>query len=82
MTASLFKGCGGKNRPDLRRPPQWAECLLVFLLKSRDREAIPEDLLEEYREDRLPLLGYVCANFWYGRQVFGIACFQSFEGAQ
>ena len=80
MTANLFEGCGAKDKPDLRKPPQWAESLLVFLLKSRDREAIPGDLLEEYREDRLPLSGHVRADFWYVRQVFGIACYQPFEG--
>jgi hypothetical protein len=80
MTANLFEGCGAKDKPDLRKPLQWAESLLIFLLKTRDRETIPGDLLEEYREDRLPMLGHVRADFWYVRQVFGIACFQPFEG--
>jgi hypothetical protein len=37
-------------------PPRWLECLLILLLRSRDREAISGDLLKEYREERLPLL--------------------------
>jgi hypothetical protein len=61
-------------------PPHWAESLLIRLLKPRDRDSIPGDLLEEYREERLPATGRVCADFWYIRQVFSLASFRNFEG--
>jgi len=66
--------------PSLGKPPLWAESLLVSLLKPRDRETIPGDLLEEYREARLPALGRMRADLWYLRQVFSVACAQPFEG--
>jgi hypothetical protein len=62
------------------RPPLWAESLLIGLLPPRDREAISGDLLEEYREERLPTLGRMRANFWYFRQVIAIASLQQFQG--
>ena len=71
---------GARDRSNFRRPPQWAESLLVNVLNPRDRETIPGDLLEEYREERLPTLGYGRAYFWYIRQVVGIACVRPFEG--
>ena len=80
MTLYSFEDRGTKDRANFRKPPQWAEYLLIGLLKPRDRETIPGDLLEEYREERLPLMGGARANFWYLRQVAGIACFQPFQG--
>lgn len=61
-------------------PPQWTQSLLTNLLKPRDRESIPGDLLEEYREERLPMMGRACANLWYARQILSLAFFQALEG--
>lgn len=49
-------------------PPQWAESLLLLLLKPEDRDVISGDLLEEYRESIAPALGRG-ANRWYVGQV-------------
>jgi hypothetical protein len=54
------------------RPPRWAEWLLQATLTPRDRETIPGDLLEEYREVILPTRGRVRANLWYLRQVLSL----------
>ena len=80
MTINPSERYGVKGQPELRKPPRWAESLLIFLLRPCDQETIPGDLLEEYREERLPLLGHARADFWYIQQVFTIACFQHFEG--
>jgi len=80
MTIHSFEDLSAREQPDLRKPPQWAESLLVPLLKPGDRETISGDLLEEYREERLPRLGHARADFWYIRQVLSIVCFQRFEG--
>jgi hypothetical protein len=69
------KGCAGDDRP-----PRWAEALLMRLLNPNEREAISGDLLEEYREERLPATGRVRAGFWYLRQVISIASVQRFQG--
>ena len=61
-------------------PPQWAQSLLTHLLKTRDWESIPGDLLEEYREERLPMGGRTRANLWYVRQILILAFFQAFKG--
>ena len=61
-------------------PPRWAEFILRQVLKPRDRESIPGDLLEEYREGQLSKLGRTRANLWYIRQVFGIAFSKAFKG--
>jgi hypothetical protein len=50
------------------RPPQWAEALLRVMLKPEDRESVPGDLLEEYRETIVPTRGSA-ADRWYVRQV-------------
>ena len=62
-------------------PPRWAESLLKHVLNPRDRESIPGDLLEEYREERLSNLGRERANLWYIRQMLGIAFFQVFKAS-
>ncbi len=80
MTIHLSEDSGAKEQPDLRKPPQWAESLLVLLLKPGDQETISGDLLEEYREERLPRLSHARADFWYIQQVFSIACSQRFDG--
>jgi hypothetical protein len=50
-------------------PPRWAEFLLQFVVRARDRETISGDLLEEYRESVLPAKGPLRAQFWYWGQV-------------
>ena len=50
------------------RPPQWAETLLLLLLKPKDRESVSGDLLEEYRDSIVPKPG-PAADRWYVRQV-------------
>src|SRR5690349_16159067 len=53
-------------------PPKWAEFLLRVLLRSRDREAVTGDLLEEYRDTIRPTQGPLRAGIWYLRQVMGL----------
>jgi hypothetical protein len=53
-------------------PTPWAEFVLRILLRSRDRETVTGDLLEEYRETILPVQGRVRAGVWYLRQVMGL----------
>ncbi len=53
------------------RPPIVAEELLVSFLRPQDRESVSGDLLEEYREAKLPQLGAARADRWYWRQVAG-----------
>src|SRR6202522_1291739 len=59
----------GVARMSTDEPPRIIERLLLRLLPVRDRETISGDLLEEYREEKLPQLGRVRANYWYLRQV-------------
>jgi hypothetical protein len=56
------------------------QSLLTHILKARDRESIPGDLLEEYQEERLPRLGRARADLWYIRQILSLAFFQAFKG--
>jgi hypothetical protein len=58
---------------ELREPPRWATTLLRLILRSSDRESIPGDLLEEYREAILPRCGGLRADLWYVRQVASLA---------
>lgn len=53
-------------------PPRWAERLLRMVLPRRDRETIPGDLLEEFREVVLPARGRAGASLWYVRQVLSL----------
>ena len=50
-------------------PPRSIERCLLLLLPAQDREAISGDLIEEYREHKLPRLGRLRANLWYAWQV-------------
>ena len=50
-------------------PPRWLQRALLLLLEQRDRETISGDLLEEYREEKLPTLGRARADYWYVRQL-------------
>ena len=54
------------------RPPRWAEALLKSSLRPSDAEAIPGDLLEEYRDVRRPSLGRLRADAWYVKQVLSV----------
>src|SRR5262245_27194604 len=60
------------NAPVVDRPPRWAEWLLRAMLTARDRDTIPGDLLEEYREVILPARGRFRATLWYLRQVLSL----------
>src|SRR5687768_12357796 len=53
-------------------PPKWAENLLRFFLKPRDRDTVTGDLLEEYREVVLPTRGRLRAQLWYLRQALSL----------
>jgi len=75
MTLRHPTGAGSNPEATSKRPPRWAEYLLIHMLKPRDRESIPGDLFEEYREDRAPALGRARANLWYCRQVLSLASF-------
>jgi hypothetical protein len=53
-------------------PPRWAERLLRLLLRTRDRDTVTGDLLEEYREVAVPTLGPYRARVWYLREMVGL----------
>ena len=50
-------------------PPRWMEAILLLTLPQRDRETVAGDLGEEYHAVKLPQLGHLRADLWYGRQV-------------
>jgi hypothetical protein len=52
------------------RHPIWAEYLLYFVLPKPDREAIPGDLIEEFRSKVVPKFGPRAARIWFIKQVF------------
>ena len=80
MTSHYPTGAGASPGASSKCPPQWAESLLMHMLKPRDRESIPGDLFEEYREERVPGLGRARANLWYFRQILSLASFRALEG--
>src|SRR6185436_18515441 len=53
-------------------PPALAELILGALLPLDMRETVSGDLLEEYRESRVPAVGEFRADLWYWRQVGGM----------
>jgi hypothetical protein len=53
-------------------PPDAAELILRALLPLDMRETVSGDLLEEYRESRVPAVGEFRADLWYWRQVGGM----------
>ena len=53
-------------------PPELAEWILGGLLSLDMRETVSGDLLEEYRESRVPAVGEFRADLWYWRQVGGM----------
>jgi len=61
-------------------PPSWLQRALLRFLKARDRETISGDLLEEYREEKVPRLGVLRANLWYLRQLFSFASMRMVDG--
>jgi hypothetical protein len=56
----------------MSNPPAVPHALLLLLLPADGRESVSGDLLEEYREARIPALGRLRANLWYWRQVGGV----------
>ncbi len=53
-------------------PPEAAELILRAILPVAARESVSGDLLEEYRECRVPASGRFRADLWYWRQVGGM----------
>src|SRR5438046_1596609 len=53
-------------------PPHAAELILRGLLPLDMRETVSGDLLEEYRDARVPAAGEFRADLWYWRQVGGM----------
>ena len=53
-------------------PPGVAEVILRGLLPLDMGETVSGDLLEEYRESRVPAVGEFRADLWYWRQVGGM----------
>jgi len=56
---------------DATSPPQWAQTLLGWMLPVDREECVSGDLLEEYRESRLPVHGRFRADVWYFGQLGG-----------
>jgi hypothetical protein len=54
-------------------PPRWMDALLVRLVDARDRDTIPGDLLEEYRDTLLRGETRLRATAHYIRQVLSVA---------
>jgi hypothetical protein len=53
-------------------PPRWLQCLLLLILKRRDRQTVSGDLLEEYREVVFPERGALRGNLWYFKQTLSL----------
>jgi hypothetical protein len=56
----------------MANPPQAAELILRGLMPLDMSETVSGDLLEEYRESRVPAMGAFRADLWYWRQVGGM----------
>ncbi len=52
--------------------PVFPQALLGVLVRADARDAVCGDLLEEYRDLRVPALGELRARLWYWRQVLGM----------
>ena len=63
---------GAHMTDDQPSPPRLAQSLLRTLLRPMDTESIPGDLLEEYREVRLPSLRRMRADVWYVKHVLSM----------
>ena len=57
----------------LAKPPRWAEAILVHLVRREDEQNVTGDLLEEFRESKVPAIGVRRANRWYVAQVAATA---------
>jgi hypothetical protein len=62
----IWRGCGAAETESMMwrtrllfRKPAW-----TLVLRADARETMCADLLEEYREVRIPRLGQVRADFW------------------
>src|SRR5262245_30182102 len=53
------------------RPPRWAELIIGLTVPREQKADVLGDLLEEYRDAKIPALGVRGANRWYARQVIG-----------
>lgn len=53
-------------------PPAVAQAILRALLPVDSIETVSGDVLEEYRDARIPARGQLRADLWYWRQVAGI----------
>src|SRR4029077_13199447 len=60
------------TRMTMADPPKAAERLLRALLPPASVDTMTGDLLEEYRDTRVPAAGRRRADFWYARQVAGV----------
>lgn len=49
-------------------PPAFPSAFLESILRADERETVSGDLLEEYRDARLPSLGRFRAGLWYWRE--------------
>jgi hypothetical protein len=52
--------------------PRWLEALLIRFLGPKDRDSVPGDLLEEYRDAVDAGTSRLRATYWYARQVLSI----------
>jgi hypothetical protein len=57
------------NSTETRRPPHWAELVIGLVVPRSQKADVLGDLLEEYREAKLPALGRGGADWWYVRQA-------------
>jgi hypothetical protein len=55
------------------RPPRWAELVIGLIVPREQKADVLGDLLEEYRDTKIPVLGTRGANRWYVRQTFDAA---------
>ena len=51
------------------RPPRWAERIIGLVVPRAQKADVLGDLLEEYRDAKIPVLGARGANRWYRRQA-------------
>jgi len=51
------------------RPPRWAERIIGLLVPREQKADVLGDLLEEYRDTKIPVLGTRAAKRWYVRQA-------------
>jgi len=55
------------------RPPRWAELIIGLMVPREQKADVLGDLLEEYRDSKIPVLGTRGANRWYVRQAIDAA---------